>query len=156
MEIITKQFAKPITPIPPSPEMVKQEDKYGYTPEQREAIAKWRAIPAFRQSVLVHDVIAVINARHNFNLFLAGEIKDGVLTLQDKKRNTYYLIGSWHDSRYICNGLVKRRRGVKRATYLINGQANTGTIQIEHYGEQLQIQWPEIKEIFALIPFLKS
>lgn len=155
MEIITRNLPKPI-----KPEKGNEEPLARYSDEQKEAIYLWRSIPKYQHDVLVHDVLAVIGERHKLKLTLKEiggtvPLSDGIVATDDKG-TTYFLVGSWWDCRFVCRGLLKRRKGVNRASYLINGQSCKGTIQVEHYGEQLQIRYPEIQEIYNKIPWMKK
>lgn len=146
METITRKLPIPVVPL-----YGNEEALSNYTDYQKNIIRLWRALPDYRANILVHDVLAVISERHKLHLIFKQWLHGDTIVATDG-RTTYYLVGSWHDSRYICNGLVKGRKGCKH-TYLINGQSNTGTIQIEHYGEELQIDYPEIKDILKNLPF---
>lgn len=148
METITRSLPKPIVPQKGYEEPLKD-----YTPEQKEAIYLWRAIPDYRRNVLSHDVLKVINQRHNLKLSV-WEVHGDTIVATDGK-HSYYLLGSWLDCRFICRGLLKGRKGSKHR-FLCNGQASTGTIQVEHYGEQLQITYPDLQSINNNVPFMRK
>lgn len=141
-EIIARKLPKPIPEIHgPLP--------CHYTPEQVLAVTQWRALPQYKENVLAQDVLDVIGERHKIKLTLR---KYGETIAATDGKHTYYLIGSWFGSFFLCRGLVKGRKGAKH-TFLINGQANTGTVQVEHYAELMRIDYPEIQAIIKKLPF---
>lgn len=152
METITRKLPQPVTPGEANESYIQKT----YTPAQQAAIRLYNGLPKYKRDVLIQDVLNVLGERHKLKLSHKGHTETAPLSndivATDDKGNTYILVGSWHDCRFICNGLLKKRKGC-RARYFINGQASTGTIQVEHYGEQLQIAYPEIMPILKGLPF---
>lgn len=142
-------------PIVPGPINETYLDSIGVDAAGKRNVGLVNALGAYQNSTLTQDVLDVLGERHKLKLRLFA-LGGGSICAKDDKGTLYYLIGSWWDCRYVCRGLVKRRKGVRRATFLINGQASTGTIQVEHYGEQLQIRYPEIKEILDNLYYNKK
>ena len=136
-------------PLPLQPMMGNEEPLARFSQHEKETIYLWRAIPNYKATILVHDVLNVISERHGLHLTYDQSVIDAVVAHDGKTR--YYLIGSWYDHRFTCRGLLKGRKNARIHHYLPNGQADTGTIQIEHYGEQLQIDYPDLREIYAKI-----
>src|SRR5688572_12299338 len=101
MEIITRNLPTPIKPIPQGHLPMVE-----YNQTEKEAIYLWRALPDYKRNVLIQDVLDVIGQRHNIKLTHYPYDCDAIVA-KDLKGTTYYLVGSWHDCRFICNGLLK-------------------------------------------------
>ncbi len=149
MEIIIRQLPKPITPVTGGEEYL---NSLKLDQEAIHAVYLWRALPDYKHDVLAQDVLNVLGQLHKLTLKVHQHDGD-VIIAKDQKNATYYLVGSWWDSRYVCRGLLRCRKNAKRHCYLTNGQASTGTTEVKHYGEQLQIIYPEIQTILEAFHF---
>jgi hypothetical protein len=80
---------------------------------------------------------------------------DGNIYARDDKNRRHVIIGSWSGNRYFARGLVRQRRKVGKFAWQINGQASTGTIQVEHFGEENPFTFEalenEEKEYLAMV-----
>ena len=65
------------------------------------------------------------------------------LIMVDAKGYNYCVPGSWWDCRYIVRGLIRQRARNKPWFWLINGQADKGSIQVGCFGEHIQFRFPE-------------
>lgn len=105
-----------------------------------------RNMPTVQDFLLAHDALkgsdaiakrcAIVDyCSKHYGLNLTPS--DGRHDAEDEKGRRVVIVGSWiHGLGYLLRGIVRERTKGKPFTWLGNGQASTGAVQVVHIGER--------------------
>ena len=124
----------------------------GYSQEKIQAIAKYQVMLDAKHSPevgqVICDRITNILFHQSIKTVLTFDYWKGhTLFAKDAKGYPYVVPGSWWDIRYVVRGLIRQRRKNTRWHWYINGQAAEGSINVGHFGEQVQLRFSEFDGI---------
>lgn len=139
----------PVTPVPYSEGHYNELKRRGYTEEKIEACTFVNGLMETKRSKAAGEaVVALVNSLTGLKMEFVGWC-DNYLDhcLATFKERQYRIIGCWCRDRYFPKGCIKRRGRKGQFTWLMNGQAATGAIQVGYWGETVMMIPPTFTEI---------
>ena len=122
----------------------------GFLPEEYGVLAQAGALYNVKHSRSAGEIILTYLREKGhvpYDLTFKGWY-DGTLIANNPKGFRVAVIGSYRDDgAFLLRGIVKEKGKGKPFNWLLNGQANTGAVQIKHIAEQDQVPFPEIQEV---------